>query len=598
MGTVSVHLSDLNETVQVSVRLEKGDGSSTITLLEREVQEPHLLEIVHFQVPAPSRGEQEVTDLHVSIQGDSLQFSERKKVLLQVLEPRTFVQTEKAIYKAGQTVKFRIISLDKDFVPSTRKLLLVTLQDPNGNRIAQWRDVMPQQGIVELSLPLSAEPALGTYTIEVEGTRHSFSVEEYMLSKASVTIELPPVVTVLDETLPLRVCGRYTNGKPILGKVQAILCRQQNSLDYQEENDTERDENLCIELIGRTKRNGCFSRKVKMAPFNLTHSGYMMSLQATASLVEEGTGVELSATKSCNIVSEIAVVTFEETDATYMTGIPYAGQMLLKAADGSVLKNEKLQLLVSHGDVWKNQTFLTDKSGRASFELDTTSWTGTVTLRGLFKEEDPSYVHERISPRYPDATRQLQPFYSESQSFLKIHSLGGELPCDQAQQLLVDYVIPREALGSGSKSLDFIFLVMAKGTVTRILQKGLDLRAGMGLKGSFSVELPISADLAPSAKVLGYTVLPSGEMAADGTLLHVAKCFQNKVKLAFSQDRALPGSKLQLQVQAAPGSLCAIRAVDQSMLLMKPEAELSIDTVSPEQLGCPPSPSLVSPPLS
>lgn len=58
-----------------------------------------------------------------------------------------------------------------------------------------------------------------------------------------------------------------------------------------------------------------------------------------------------------------------------------------------------------------------------------------------------------------------------------------------------------------------------------------------------------------------------------------------QVKLAFSQDRALPGSELQLRVQAAPGSLCAVRAVDQSVLLMKPEAELSVDMVSPEQLG-------------
>ncbi|KAG6920811.1 alpha-2-macroglobulin, partial [Chelydra serpentina] len=180
---------------------------------------------------------------------------------------------------------------------------------------------------------------------------------------------------------------------------------------------------------------------------------------------------------------------------------------------------------------------------------------------------------------YPDANRHLEPFYSKSQSFLKIRSLGGVLPCDQAQQLQVDYVIAREALGNGSRSLDFIFLVVAKGAIARILHKGLDLREGAGLKGSFSVELPIGAELAPAAKVLGYTVLPDGEMAADRALLHMAKCLPNKVKLAFSQDRALPGSELQLRVQAAPGSLCAVRAVDQSVLLMKPEAELSVDTV-------------------
>lgn len=52
-------------------------------------------------------------------------------------------------------------------------------QDPSGNRIAQWREVTPRQGIVELSLPLPSEPALGTYTISVQGKSHSFSVEEF-----------------------------------------------------------------------------------------------------------------------------------------------------------------------------------------------------------------------------------------------------------------------------------------------------------------------------------------------------------------------------------------------------------------------------------
>ncbi|KAM9112840.1 alpha-2-macroglobulin-like [Pangshura tecta] len=228
-GTVSVHLGDLNETVRVSVRLERGDGPSAITLLEREVRGPRLHENVRFQVPAPSGGQQEVAELHVSIRGDALQFSERKKVLLRALQPRTFVQTDKAVYKPGQTVKFRIVSLDKDFVPSTWKLPLVTVQDPSGNRIAQWRDVTRQQGIVDLSLPLSAEPALGAYAIEAQGTRHSFSVEEYVLPKFEVTLELPPVVTVLDETLLLRVCGRDTYGKPVLGRVEVSLCLEQHS---------------------------------------------------------------------------------------------------------------------------------------------------------------------------------------------------------------------------------------------------------------------------------------------------------------------------------------------------------------------------------
>ncbi|KFQ31206.1 Alpha-2-macroglobulin-like 1, partial [Mesitornis unicolor] len=100
------------------------------------------------------------------------------------------------------------------------------------------------------------------------------------------------------------------------------------------------------------------------------------------------------------------------------------------------------------------------------------------------------------------------------------------------------------------------------------------------LRGSFSLELPTSPKLVPMARVLVYVVLPSGDMLADSNEFDVVKCFPNKVKMAFSEDRALPGSALRLGLEAAPGSLCAIRALDRSVLLLKPEAELNTEAVS------------------
>lgn len=59
------------------------------------------------------------------------------------------------------------------------------MQDPDENRIAQWIDVKPLHGIVDLSFPLASDAALGTYTIEMEDKELSskadgeFTVEEY-----------------------------------------------------------------------------------------------------------------------------------------------------------------------------------------------------------------------------------------------------------------------------------------------------------------------------------------------------------------------------------------------------------------------------------
>lgn len=48
-----------------------------------------------------------------------------------------------------------------------------------------------------------------------------------------------------------------------------------------------------------------------------------------------------------------------------------------------------------------------------------------------------------------------------------------------------------------------------------------------------------------------------------------------QVSLKFSSPSALPGEKTSLNLKASPGSLCSVRAIDQSVLLLRPEAELN-----------------------
>ncbi|NWV91215.1 A2ML1 protein, partial [Machaerirhynchus nigripectus] len=514
--------------------------------------------------PAPAKGKEEIVELHVSVQGDSLNVSESKKVMLRVLEPGIFIQTDKAIYKPGQEVKFRVVSLNKDLTPSNQKLPLVFLKDPSGNRIAQWREVTPRQGIVDLSLPLASEPALGTYTISVEGKSHSFSVEEYVLPKFEVTVHLPSAVRMKDEKFPMEICGRYTYGKPVQGKVQAGLCLSQMGWP------------LPRKTCTQTEKNGCFSTEVSWAAFNKTISEARKELEVKASLVEDGTGLEMKSTKSCKVLPEMITATFENPDHVYKPGLPYSGTIRLKDADGSGLPQRQVLLLVWNQGQEKTQSFLTDSSGRASFQLDASGWSNSVSLRAQVNRTAQSQDGDS-AVTYRDAFLRVMPYASKSRSFLHIRDPEGELPCGRSHLFHVDCIFGKEALGSEPKNLDLVFMVLAKGTITTIFNK--EVAAEPGQRVSFSLELPIGLELAPMARILVYVVLPNGEMVADSTELYVAKCFPNQVKMAFSEARALPGAALRLQLGAAPGSLCAVRAVDRSVLLLKPEAELNAEAV-------------------
>ncbi|NWZ91876.1 A2ML1 protein, partial [Nesospiza acunhae] len=99
------------------------------------------------------------------------------------------------------------------------------------------------------------------------------------------------------------------------------------------------------------------------------------------------------------------------------------------------------------------------------------------------------------------------------------------------------------------------------------------------LKGSFSIPLTFTANLSPSPSLVVYAIFPNRGVTADSIRLDVALCFQNQVKVGFPGKEAQAGSAVQLQLQAVPGSLCAVQAVDENMFSTRPDHELTSQMV-------------------
>ncbi|NXD52406.1 A2MG protein, partial [Corvus moneduloides] len=97
--------------------------------------------------------------------------------------------------------------------------------------------------------------------------------------------------------------------------------------------------------------------------------------------------------------------------------------------------------------------------------------------------------------------------------------------------------------------------------------------------GTFRLTFPVEAAIAPVAQMLVYTTSPSGEVIASSEDFQVEMCLPNKVRLSFAPKEGLPASDTHLRLHASPRSLCALHAVDKSVLLMKPENELSPSSV-------------------
>ncbi|XP_053875512.1 alpha-2-macroglobulin-like [Malaclemys terrapin pileata] len=154
---------------------------------------------------------------------------------------------------------------------------------------------------------------------------------------------------------------------------------------------------------------------------------------------------------------------------------------------------------------------------------------------------------------------------------------GQTLSCGSNEMVRVHYILKPEAMGE-QKEIVFYYVVVAKGGIVRAGTKVHPIGDGEHIQ-LFELRLPVGPDIAPLARVLVYTTLPSGDVIASSEDFKIENCFANKVDLHFSPDKGLPASDTHLQIGASPGSLCAVRAVDKSVLLMKPEFELSPSSV-------------------
>ncbi|ERE67082.1 putative ovostatin like protein [Cricetulus griseus] len=565
-----LHLSNLSESVSLSVILEY-DGSNT-TIFDQSVEAGDFYACNNFKVSQTSS--EPLAFVTLLAQGNTLKISERRAVAIAAEENTTFVQTDSPIYKPGDTVNFRIVTLNTWLKPVDDLYPLITLQDPEHNVIFQWKNVTTLRNITQLSFHLTPEPMFGDYTIVIRKQSgmtvvHLFSVNRDVLPKFEVEVSAPETITIADNQFQVVACAKYTYGQSVQGKVQIRVCREFSSSGYCESNS---NNEICEQFTEQLK-DGCISQAVNTKVFQLYRSGLFMTFNVNVMVTEFGTGVQISKTHPVFITSVLGSVIFENMDSFYRRGITYSGTLRFSGSNNAPMVRKLLQLELN-GKFLGNYT--TDENGEAQFSIDTSEiFDAQISLKAIYVRPRICHRPSWLDPEYLDAYFSVSRFYSRTNSFLKIVPEPEQLPCNQEKMVSVLYSLNPEAYKDAS-GVNFFYLVMARGSIFLSGQKEVRSQAW---NGSFSFPIRISADLAPLAALFVYTLHPSGEIVADSVKLQIDKCFKNKVSIKFSKEQDLPGSTTRLHLQAAPNSFCGLRAVDKSVLLLKPEQELSPESV-------------------
>ncbi|MEQ2187511.1 hypothetical protein GOODEAATRI_005428 [Goodea atripinnis] len=291
--TLCAHVQNPTERISLTITLTVGSTNSVI-----------------LKDTVPTVLIRTIAEIQVTLEGQGASMSKKTKV---VIEPPGFihiVQTDKPIYKPGQTGG-------------------CPMSDPNSNRIAQWLNQTIGDGILDLSHPSIPEAAQGTYTISIvtdkgEEISHNFDIKEYG------EVDLPSVITILDKTTTFKICGKYTYGKPVLGEVTAEFCRK-----------------VYIYFWHTEKPNNDICKS-----YNLIVSCYLC--------VCYNLGVIIKGSGTTTLSSQIKTITFEDVPAAYRPGIPFEGKIKVVGPDNRPVANELLYLFVEDS---KKMVLTTDSSG-------------------------------------------------------------------------------------------------------------------------------------------------------------------------------------------------------------------------------------------
>ncbi|XP_048017560.1 alpha-2-macroglobulin-like [Megalobrama amblycephala] len=568
-----------NESLVMDIYLVHGD-QSTLLLQEKAEEEFHRC----FNFTTPQVEAESVQKMKVELRGKNFKMTEERNVLFKRYYPLTFIQTDKPIYIPGQTVNFRVVTLDKKFIPFDQKYSAVVLEDSHYNRIGQWTNISSTRWILQLSHELNPEAREGVYKLKAyigeRAITHNFEVKKYVLPKFEATMKAPKKISFSDSKVNIVLCGKYTFGQPVAGKAWVEVCREH--LKYISRPDLI---SPCLVETTEISEMGCANFTLDTSVFfNSKNERFLKeSLTVKGRVTEEGTENTVEKSETISLTYESGKATFTELPEFYEHGSIIKGQIKLAHFNGAPLQNTEVYLL--EGKRWTSKRLLnltTDSDGLASFSLNTSNLSKSDI--NLMASAYPEYQIEHFKIAYISTEEKrvhlLQPAtpYTPTLSELIIENTEQPLKCDSEFTATIKYYFVGETIEDFKT--DIVYVVLSRGVIVHHGYEKVEVKSSNGVASdTMSFKLSISADLAPVVQILVYCVLPSENVVVGSKNFNTEKCFKNKVSLQFSPAKAVPGEKNTLQLSAQPGSLCGLSAVDQSVLILKSGERLDTDKV-------------------
>lgn len=378
----------------------------------------------------------------------------------------TFVQTDKPMYKPGQTVKFRVFTLMSNLKPRLGEIKSIFVKDPNGIRVKQFLDVFTK-GIGSFEFQLVAEAKLGLWNIEVvvdESHEKNnnigvgvFEVKEYVLPRFEVVVFPPAYLLQTDETVEGKVCANYTYGKPVTGFLDLELC-----WTYPYGPPAGPCYTQTVEI------SGCYEFSVAATEIPGIRDVYYGRLKIQASVTEQGTAAVVNKTHEGTSIAyqPLKIELKDFTNGYFKPGLPFYGKAIVTKPDETPAVGESVRVTANdhRNNLRFSQEFVTDASGTIYYAL-----CGGFTENTTSISLDAEVLRQKSSRQYIRDYRQIKQWFSPSLSYLQIPRNDSRQKCGSFMKLNIPFTT------RDNTNLKLYYQVTAHGNVVssgKVIYKG------------------------------------------------------------------------------------------------------------------------------
>ncbi|CAG2257034.1 CD109 [Mytilus edulis] len=487
-----------------------------------------------------------------------------------------FIQTDKAIYKPGDLVQFRVFGTDPS-LKVRNDPLNIFIQDPKNNRVKQHLKVKPVLGVFTGSFQLSTLTNLGTWTIKAEQrtgeTSKTFDVERVVLPKFEVNVVLPSFELKTDQFFTVTINTMYTFGKPVEGDAEVTFKRSWTT-DKQ--------------IVKKFKIKGKATIRVLMSEVAPTLG---TSIEVIAKVKESITGFSAEDKGSVRIYDTPEKLTFSpRMPSVFKPNMEYAIILRATQHDDSPIKPPlgMVNITVTYkvpGNT-ENQNVRPPSSGSGGQVMPIgqmpqprTRDEEKVLLTRQIRIPESGIIS--LSVTFPRAAKNgnMRAFYRGASASKSVNR--AESPSRNYIQVSVrdnKAAKPGEFLPLLVKVTESIgycsYKVLSKGSLV------VQGRFNMNQSKQRNQRLNITYGMVPQAKLLVYYARrQDGEIVADAITIPIEDIFDNTVSLTFNKKRATPGEEVSLQLTADRNSLVSVLAVDKSVLLLKSGNDITTQDV-------------------